>query len=1094
LQQQCQDARDALHHTTQDVEKSMDAPKKALEEAIATAKAATDAVYSAPTDEKRLAVIKACQDCACDALDAVAALEALAKIANHKDSAGVSSDQEIKLAAQVDTAMAKLAISRETLPPQPDAKHMKTPAVLAAEQKVKDAKSIPERDAANDALDAALLAMDKEHETAVDRAQKAVIDARGMEDKLVAKEALNLARVKSYLAQAEASEKEFTEMQDREQLMPAKESADKKAIEADNTLKVFESKLAAAKKAQKDNFRSLEIAEVQINEASDSLEEISEDLLYIDEDHTKKQLDAAKADLKTAKAAEAVEQAKLDVLAEACDKLDAVEKCDAEQGIVEMKYDDLRVAREAKSQADRDAIEKLKNTVARQALDTATKDHARAMQKHSRAEGELKRLREKQDIAETKLQAAKVGHRGTVELQEKDAEDALDRAKTRKDAVNAASGHHHTWKEEESAVEDYATRVTKAQETLAAATEEGKAQAERNLNKWTAALLESRSALEAKIKAIRDDAAEHVTFRTTALAVVREKVKRVDPEAHRGFVEDYHAKYGMMMSAKGAIDTALVKGEEDITAVVDKMADLTMDSEEGEKQIAGIKAKTEADTAPESALAQAVKEATSKYNAAATLAYPGMEVEAMQLAGTNAARVKALEKEKKSKQLMDDLDVDMKKKEKELDVAEEKCKVEANALVTTADAKVAEADAQLRDATAKYNAAQDSRSSRTTEDKKKWHDDYASAKKLESDQDVLLLKAINASAAAENRCDKYSLAYLVTQGKAFHPEHGTLDTCLEAVQNAEIVENLKARLELGAGDADELAEIEALKKKIQAAELKLFLSCYGKLSLPSELLHASYLKQASYALEIAKAKEEAIHPDPNAMNRDGTINLQIVANWGKRDKDGKYEKHFTRSLTHVKRSYTLRHVMMLISEYPDDVGLGVDLTEDALNWIEYEGRQLPEGRTLEDQEIPMHAGLEMCHHFDKKKEKTAEELEAERLRRLRENAPATAAKYTGHQFKDKGTAAVSVMPMPMMTGGREGGVSSVSVSIGLGWSLAVCVPCCLGMVVRDTGLCMWAVWGSHARETRCAEGVYDLPWLCRLSAINYYHIWTVFLK
>jgi len=44
----------------------------------------------------------------------VAALEALAKIANHKDSAGVSSDQEIKLAAQVHTAMAKLAISRET--------------------------------------------------------------------------------------------------------------------------------------------------------------------------------------------------------------------------------------------------------------------------------------------------------------------------------------------------------------------------------------------------------------------------------------------------------------------------------------------------------------------------------------------------------------------------------------------------------------------------------------------------------------------------------------------------------------------------------------------------------------------------------------------------------------------------------------------------------------------------------------------------------------------------------------------------------------------------------------------------------------------
>ena len=121
-----------------------------------------------------------------------------------------------------------------------------------------------------------------------------------------------------------------------------------------------------------------------------------------------------------------------------------------------------------------------------------------------------------------------------------------------------------------------------------------------------------------------------------------------------------------------------------------------------------------------------------------------------------------------------------------------------------------------------------------------------------------------------------------------------------------------------------------------------------------------------------------------------------------RDKDGKYEKHFSRVFSHVKRSFTIRHVMMMVSEFPDDVGLGVDLTEDALNWIEYEGRVLPEGRTLEDQEIPMHAVLEMCHHVEEEKANTDEE--AERLRRLRDNAPEKAAKYTGHLFKDKGTA------------------------------------------------------------------------------------------
>jgi len=99
-----------------------------------------------------------------------------------------------------------------------------------------------------------------------------------------------------------------------------------------------------------------------------------------------------------------------------------------------------------------------------------------------------------------------------------------------------------------------------------------------------------------------------------------------------------------------------------------------------------------------------------------------------------------------------------------------------------------------------------------------------------------------------------------------------------------------------------------------------------------ELFDAPYFVQAEAAYKAAVARENAEHPPESKFNADGTVNLEIVANWGKRNsKDGKYEQHYSRVLTHLKRSFTIRHVMMLVNEYPDDIGLGVDLTEATIS-------------------------------------------------------------------------------------------------------------------------------------------------------------------
>ena len=217
-------AQETLQKKVDEAANALEAPKAALAQAKEAAQKAYDAVYSAPVTEKREAMIQICERVGSDAKEAEVAMVAASKV--DKGTAGNSSDEYLKLKAAADEAQEKLMLSASDLPPAPKPK--KTQRVLDAEEKLKDKSlSIPDRDSANDELDAALEEMRLANMTDVDKAVQALVDARGLEAKAKAQADLDLARVRGWLQQADDSEAEWRAMKDREQLMPAKVDADK---------------------------------------------------------------------------------------------------------------------------------------------------------------------------------------------------------------------------------------------------------------------------------------------------------------------------------------------------------------------------------------------------------------------------------------------------------------------------------------------------------------------------------------------------------------------------------------------------------------------------------------------------------------------------------------------------------------------------------------------------------------------------------------------------------------------------------------------------------------------------------------------------
>jgi len=153
-----------------------------------------------------------------------------------------------------------------------------------------------------------------------------------------------------------------------------------------------------------------------------------------------------------------------------------------------------------------------------------------------------------------------------------------------------------------------------------------------------------------------------------------------------------------------------------------------------------------------------------------------------------------------------------------------------------------------------------------------------------------------------------------------------------------------------------------------------------------QYMNLAWIDQARHALLKARMAEEEEATRPHPRNKDGTINIKIIATWGK-DK-------FEQLLTHVRLSYTVQHVMHMIQdEYPEDVGFGIDLTEPKQQWfLNSEGDKLLFNRTLDD------VGVDMDHTLQVVVKQA--EAEAEPVWEPPASGPEKAARYQAHLFKD----------------------------------------------------------------------------------------------
>lgn len=581
----------------------------------------------------------------------------------------------------------------------------------------------------------------------------------------------------------------------------------------------------------------------------------------------------------------------------------------------------------------------------RDALQAATDAHSNAMQKHAMELPKITSQKETVAVIETKLQAMKVSLKSTAEMDLRKSEDKLAKAKEREEKLKGEFSNQ--WKAETAAFEETEKKVKNAAFGVKGANDDEKASKEANFTKQQAAHATNEAALKEKQEEVRADAAQLVADRQTEVDAKKKAVAELEPEK-------FKAKEDVCVQKQQALDGA-------------------------KTELANAKTKDE-----ETAATKKVADAEKELSAAQVIAFPGQAKEIKALGEARAKLHKTEIKEAKIKADIDTTEVARKAASDALTTKEAEVRKQAEIDVTNATTEVTAAEEALKVAKETLAAAEEKIRSRA-EDEKKAAKAAIDAKREEiKKQEMLALSVGNKLATAQLEHARMMNALAVAEGRALHPEHDTVETCMEAVINAQASEDLQSRLDHGEVDCDEEHEILAAQDALKRAKLKTFLSIYGKITIPTEIAGSTHLIQAKNALREAKERENAeVLPEKPKPNKDGTINLNVNAKWGK--------TVYQRVLKHVKLSMTIQHVMMTISEFPDDVGLGVDLTEYKLNWMEdEEGYRLPRNSTVEELELHQDQVIFMCHK---------EPASVEEDPSVPKDGPKMAAKYSAHKFK-----------------------------------------------------------------------------------------------
>jgi len=421
-----------------------------------------------------------------------------------------------------------------------------------------------------------------------------------------------------------------------------------------------------------------------------------------------------------------------------------------------------------------------------------------------------------------------------------DTDAAVARSQERLDAVS--DDKHKTWTNELLVAEEAKLRLANAQKAFDEAKPEDKASKQANLDKQTAKATEASDAVASKMADVRESATQAVEDRKAAAVTAKERLEALDPAKAKAADDELQAQRNAVAAAEAAYEA---EGEGD------KKEELKTELANAQLALDGATAK----------------------------AYPGMVSEMKVLNDTSAKLVKAEVKAAKYGSDLEKLDTEHKAAEEALATKEKEVRDAADIAVGEGETAVAVAEEAVKAAMDAVKAAEDKLVARTPEEKEAVIKANQDASKAHGEAKVAELKGENQVHHWEHELSIVMGQIAVAEGRSQHPEHDTIETCAEAVLNTEAVEYQKQRLETMGADCDEQHEIDDAQKKLKQAELRAFMSMYGKISVDEGLLDAPDVVKAKAALRRAQEKEEMAEglierPPPN---KDGTINIQLVA-------------------------------------------------------------------------------------------------------------------------------------------------------------------------------------------------------------------------